>query len=87
MTPLLRNCLLAGCAALALLDAPQAGALLAQGVAGPYGAHEAQVRPEFEQQAAERQDESTESLGALRDAGGETLPGQEPWRKGLPRGL
>ena len=82
MRPVLRNCLLAGCAGLALLDAPEAGALLAQGVAGPYGVRTQQLRSELELQS-----ESTESLGALRDAGRETLPDDEPWRKGLPRGL
>ena len=82
MTPALRICLLAGCAGVALLHASEAVALLAQGVVGPYGA-----RPGPAPGASAQVTQSTESLGALRDAGRETLPGEEPWRKGLPRGL
>ena len=82
MTPALRICLLAGCAGVALLHAPGGVALLAEGVVGPYGARTGQAA-----RASAQVTQSTESLGALRDAGGLALPGEEPWRKGLPRGL
>ena len=82
MSATLRICLLAGCAGLGLLEAPEAGLLLTQGVAGPYAGPSERAPCEVRPLAG-----STESLGALRDAGDLRFPVEEPWRKGLPRGL
>ena len=96
MNPLLRICLVVGCFGLTLLEAPKAGALLREGVAGPYGGREA--HPRVEPASTSAQSSRTASVagqlplttGSLRapgDAGSLWFPGGEPWCTGLPRGL
>ena len=91
MNPALRFILLLGCLGLSLLDAPRAGALLAEAAVGPYSEPAADVAEPGGNDAM-RFDAALAptSLGLLVipvGAWSTRAPGEEPWCLGLPRGM
>lgn len=89
MNPALRMILLCGCLGLSLLDAPRAGALMAQAAEGPYTEP---VLSTPDVQLGVRLDAALAptTLGLLVipvGARSVRAPGEEPWCLGLPRGM
>ena len=89
MNPALRCFLLLGCLGLSLLDAPRAGALMAEAAQGPYTES---VRSTPEAQVEVRSDAvvAPPALGMLvipEGAWSPRAPGEGPWSLGLPQGM